>query len=196
MTLGLCFSETAEDQPVARKLGVGYRAPMADVHIEHIYNCSEDTFWDKLFFDQEYNNRLYKEALEFPEFEVAKFEDGESEVRRSINVVPKLGPMPGPIKKLIGDGLGYTEDGVFNKSTRRYTITITPNKLSGKVSVTGTLWTEPAGDGKCNRIFEAKVVAKVFGVGGMLEKQITGDMETSYAKGAEFTNEYLKEKGL
>ena len=39
---------------------------MADARIEHIFNCSEDTFWNKLFLDEEYNRRLFKEALEFP----------------------------------------------------------------------------------------------------------------------------------
>ncbi len=169
---------------------------MADTRIEHIYNCSEDTFWNKLFFDEEYNRRLFKEALEFPVYEQTEFKETDSEVRRSIKVVPKLGPMPGPLKAVIGEGIGYVENGVFDKKARRYTIDITPNKLSDKVTIKGKLYTEPKGEGKCNRVFECTVTAKIFGVGGMLEKRVITDMQESYAKGAKFSNEYIAEKNL
>lgn len=169
---------------------------MADTRIEHVYNCSEDTFWNRIFFDEEYNRRLFKEALEFPVYEQTEFKETDSEVRRSIKVVPKLGPMPGPLKAVIGEGIGYVENGVLDKKSRRYTIDITPNKLSDKVTIKGKLYTEPKGDGKCNRIFECTVTAKIFGVGGMLEKRVIADMQESYAKGAKFTNEYIAEKKL
>jgi hypothetical protein len=168
---------------------------MADVRIEHVYNCSEDTFWDKVFFDDDYNQRMFKDALNFPVYEQTKRDEDDQEVRRSINVVPKLGPMPGPLKAVIGEGLGYREDGVLDKKTRRYNIVITPNKLADKVTIKGVLYTKPQGD-KCVRVFECSITAKIFGVGGMLEKRIVADMETSYEKGATFTNEWLAEKGL
>jgi hypothetical protein len=169
---------------------------MADTRIEHVYNCSEDTFWNQIFFDEEYNRRLFKEALEFPVYEQTEFKETDSEIRRSIKVVPKLGPMPGPLKAVIGEGIGYVENGVLDKKTRRYTIDITPNKLADKVTIKGKLYTEPKGDGKCNRIFECTVTAKIFGVGGMLEKRVISDMQESYARGAKFTNEYIAEKKL
>jgi hypothetical protein len=169
---------------------------MADTRIEHIYNCSEDTFWNQIFFDEEYNRRLFKEALEFPVYEQTEFKETDSEVRRSIKVVPKLGPMPGPLKAVIGEGIGYVENGVLDKKTRRYTIDITPNKLADKVTIKGKLYTEPKGDGKCNRVFECTVTAKIFGVGGMLEKRVIADMQESYSRGAKFTNEYIAEKKL
>lgn len=169
---------------------------MADTRIEHTYNCSEDTFWNKLFFDEEYNRRLFKEALEFPVHEQTEFKETDGEVRRSLKVVPKLGPMPGPLKAVIGEGVGYQENGVFDKKSRRYTVDITPNKLSDKVTIKGVMYTKPKGDNQCVRVFECTVNAKIFGVGGMLEKRVITDMEESYAKGADFTNKYIAEKGL
>lgn len=169
---------------------------MADVRIEGIYNCNVDTVWDKLFFDQDYNQRLYKDALKFPEYEQVKFEETDSQIIRHTEVTPDLGPMPGPLKKVLGDGLGYREEGVFDKKTKRYKIKIIPNKLTDKVTITGEMWMEPAGEGKCNRIFTCTVKAKIFGVGGMLEKKTIEDMQKSYKTGGEFTNEYLKEKDL
>lgn len=169
---------------------------MADVRIEHIYNCNPDTVWEKFFFDEDYNTRLFRDGLKFPAYEQTKFEETDTEIRRSVEVTPELGPMPGPLKKLLGDGLGYREDGVFNKATKRYKITITPNKMADKISITGEMWMEPAGEGKSNRIFTCSVSAKIFGVGGMMEKKTIEDMKKSYEIGASFTNSYLKEKGL
>jgi hypothetical protein len=95
----------------------------------------------------------------------------------------------------VGEGLEYKENGVYDKKTHRYSIVITPNKLTDKITIKGVMYSKPKGD-KMTRVFEASVNAKIFGVGGMLEKRVIGDMEDSYAKGAAFTNKWLKEKGL
>ncbi len=169
---------------------------MAETHIEHIFNCSEDTFWEKVFWDDEYNARMFKDALKFPVHKKIREDDKGDTIERVIDVVPKLGDMPAALKKVIGEGVGYREDGVFDKKTRHHKVKITPNKLADKMTITGDLFTEPAGEGKCKRVFNCTAVAKIFGVGGMLEKRIMSDMETSYAIAAKFTNDWLKEKGL
>ena len=169
---------------------------MADVRIEHVYDCSVDTFWERIFFDDEYNRRLFKETLQFPLWEVKKSEDRGNEVERVVECVPKLADLPAPIKKVVGDNVGYREEGVFDKKARRYRINIVPNKLGDKLSVKGDLWVEPVGEGKCKRIFNATVQAKIFGIGGMLEKRLISDLQESYATGARFTNKFIAEKGL
>lgn len=167
-----------------------------DVRIVHTYNVSEDTFWDKLFFDDEYNRRLYLEALKFHDWQVERHEDTGSEVQRAINVAPPLGDLPGPMQKVLGDNIRYTESGVLDKKARRYRIQITPSRLADKIKVSGVLYTEPTGDHECRRIFEASVEVKVFGIGGMMEKRLVADLEKSYGIGAKFTNQYATEKGL
>lgn len=169
---------------------------MAETHIEHIFNCSADTFWDQVFWEDEYNDRMFRDALKFPVHNKVRQDDKGDTIERVIDVVPKLGDMPAPLKKVIGEGIGYREDGVFDKKTRHLKVKIIPNKLTDKMHITGEFFVEPAGDGKCKRVFNCTAVAKVFGIGGMLEKRIMSDMETSYDVAAKFTNEYLKEKGL
>ena len=166
------------------------------VRIVHTYNVNEDTFWDKLFFDEDYNRRLYLEALKFHDWKVTKHEDMGDQVHRSIDVVPRLGELPGPMKKVLGDNIRYTESGVLDKAARRYKITIVPSALAGKLLVSGELYTEPVDDKHCRRVFETTVEVKVFGLGGMMEKRFVADIEKSYAVGAKFTNQYATEKGL
>jgi len=110
---------------------------MAEARIEHIFNCSEDTFWNKVFFDADYNKRLFREELAFPRWEEVSKEDKGDQIRRVIEIVPKMADLPGPLKKLAGDGVSYREEGIFDKKTRRYKVTIHPNRLSDKLFIKG-----------------------------------------------------------
>jgi hypothetical protein len=166
------------------------------VRIEHIYEVSEDTFWERLFLDEEYNRRMYVEGLKFESYAVVEQEESTDEVKRTLDVTPRLGDLPGAMKKVLGDNLSYLEKGVYDKSKRRYRVDIVPSTLSSKIRVSGELYTEPVGDKQCRRIFEARVEVKVLGLGKMMEKRIIDDLQKGYSRGARFTNEYAKEKGL
>jgi len=169
---------------------------MAAVNIQHTFNCSEDTFWDRIFFDESFNQHLYKEVLGFSVYKVKSLDDKGDEIQRVIEVSPKIGDLPGPIKKVVGENVSYAEEGIYDKKSRRYRLQIKPNALADKLSIKGELFTEPSGPSKCKRIFKADVTCKVFGIGGMIEKRIVADIEKSYDFGAKFTNEYIAEKGL
>lgn len=169
---------------------------MADARIEHVYDCDEDTFWNKVFLDSEYNRRLFKEALGFPVYDEVKREERDDQVKRVIEVVPKTGDMPAALKKLVGENIGYREEGVLDKKARRYRVTVIPNRLADKLTITGELFTEPVGEKKCRRVYKAHVEARVFGLGGLIEKRVIADIENGYSLGAKFTNQYIAEKKL
>jgi len=107
-----------------------------------------------------------------------------------------IGDLPGALKAVIGDNAGYEERGVFNKKTRRYQVAVVPNRMSDKISVSVEMWTEPLGETQCKRFARATATAKIFGVGGLLEKKLLADLERSYEKSAAFTNTFVGEKGL
>lgn len=169
---------------------------MGSFRAEHVFNCSEATFWDKIFFDDEYNRRQFTDVLHFSLWkEIERRDEGERIVRR-VQAAPPLGELPGPLKAVIGESAGYEEHGVFDKQKRRYTVKVVPNKLADKLNIEIAMWTEPAGENRLRRIAEGTVVAKIFGVGGMLEKKMISDLERSYEKSAAFTNQFIQEKGL
>ncbi|MEO7035725.1 MAG: DUF2505 family protein [Polyangiaceae bacterium] len=169
---------------------------MSEIRVEHVFKCSEETFWTKVFFDDEYNRRLFQEILKFPVWRVAKTEERGDEILRTIEASPPIGDLPGPLKAVVGDNAGYEERGVFNKKTRRYRVQVVPNRMADKISVVVEMWTEALGDGQCKRVAIATATAKIFGIGGMLEKKMLSDLERSYAKSASFTNTFVAEKNL
>jgi hypothetical protein len=168
---------------------------MADVRIEHVIECSEDSFW-KVFFDPEFNQKLYLGALEFEGLTQVSLDDKPDRIERVMDVIPKLGDLPGPLKKLVENGAGYKERDVFDKAKKRMTVNIEPTTLQGKLTIGGVITTQPAGEGKCRRVYDMTVTAKVFGVGGMIENRIIADVKKSYDTAAVFTNKWVKEKGL
>jgi len=168
---------------------------MADIRIEHTFECGEDKFWKDIFFGDEFNRRMYLHHLKFKKWEVIEFRETETEIHRTVSVTPKVDDLPGAIKSLIGDNLGYREEGKFDKQRRRYKVNVVPSVLADKISVRGETWVEPLGDSKCRRLFQAQVSVKVFGVGSVIEKRLIADLQLSYNAGATFTAEYLKKRG-
>ncbi len=167
---------------------------MADARIEHTFECDEDTFWKDIFFGEEFNRRMYLDRLKFKQWEVSEFRETETAIDRTVNVTPKVDDIPGAIKSLIGDNLGYREVGTFDKKRKRYTVNVVPSVMADKITVRGETWVEPLGPTRCRRIFEVQVSAKMFGVGSIIEKRILADLQLSYNAGATFTVEYLKQR--
>jgi hypothetical protein len=168
---------------------------MAEVRIEHLIDTTDDGFW-KLFFDADYNRRLFYEVLGFESWKQVSLDETDSRIERVVDVVPKVGDLPGPLKKLAEGGAGYRERDTFDKAQKRMKVHIEPSALQGKLTISGTMYTVPAPDGKCRRIYDSSVVAKIFGVGGMIESRILADVKSSYDQAAAFTNRWIKEKGL
>lgn len=165
------------------------------VRIEHVIECSEDTFW-QLFLDEKYNQALFQGYLKFPLWKVASVVDGEKEMKRVVEVEPYVADLPAAIKKVVGDNLRYKEDGRLDKEKRRYYVQVVPNRMADKIFVKGEQYTEPAPGGFTKRVFLADVEVKIFGLGGMVEKRVASDLTRSYDLGAKFTNRYIKENGL
>jgi hypothetical protein len=169
---------------------------MATLEVEHVFNCSEATYWDRIFLDPEYNERLFKTELKFPVWREISREERAGALHRVIEVVPYVGELPGALKAVIGDGIGYEERGVLDRNAKTYKVVVVPNKLADKLSIKVDLWTVADGETRCRRKARADANVKIFGVGGTIEKRMLSDLERSYQKSADFTNRFIAEKGL
>lgn len=169
---------------------------MPDITLRHEFNTDEDTYWSKCVFDEAFCREMYLEALKFPGWKVLESKDDENKLTRRVQVDPPVASLPGPVKKVIGDRLSYTEEGTFDKKAKRYKFRVIPSTLADKTTVTGELWCEKLGDKKVARVCKIHVEVKVFMVGGMVEDRILADLRDSYEKGTNFTNDYIAKHGL
>lgn len=170
---------------------------MPDITLQHEIDTDEDTFWSKIVFDESFNKKLYIEGLKFPQWKLLEQKDDDAKITRRVLVEPATGDLPGPIKKAIGgDKLAYTEEGTFDKKTKRYSFKTTASLMADKTKVAGELWVEKIGEKKIRRICKIHVEVKIFMVGGMVEDRILKDLKSSYDASTAVTNKYIKEQGL
>ena len=169
---------------------------MPEITLRHEIECSEETYWQKCFFDEEYNRRLFLDVLKFPGFTLLEQKNDAGTKTKKCKIDPPLVGIPSAAKKVIGDRLSYVEEGSLDEKSGRYTFKVTPSAMAEKTSVTGELYAEKLGENRIARVAKIKVEVKVFMLGGMVEEKIIGDLKNSYDVAASFTNDFVKEKGL
>jgi len=162
---------------------------MKNVTAEHDIACSPETFW-KLFFDKAFNDELYLKVLKCDHFEILE----QSDRTRRLRVSPKVS-VPGPLKKLMGDGFSYEEVGTFDQAKSTWSYEVLPDTLKNKLTNKGTVRCVPAGDGKCKRLDDMVIEAKVFGVGGLIESTTEKQVREAWDLASSFTNEWVAKHG-
>jgi hypothetical protein len=156
------------------------------------YDVPPEGFWS-MFFDAAYNQALYREGLGFESLEVLEDTVGPDGVRRRrLKVRPRL-ELPGPVRRLIGDTTGYTEEGTFDPKAGTFTTRIIPAALSDRVRIDTVMRVEPRGTGS-ERVADVDIGVRVLGVGGIFEKFVERTMRESYAKAAAFSNRWLAKR--
>lgn len=162
---------------------------MGKFTVTHEINCDAETFW-KVFFDKEFNEKLYRSGLGFPEFNIIDQKETDKELIRKVVGQPKM-EMPGPVAKLLGSGFKYTEDGSFDKASKVWRWKMIPSTLADKMRNEGSMRIEPVGDNKVRRVAEILIEAKIFGIGGMLESTAEKQLRAGWDESAVYMNKHL-----
>jgi hypothetical protein len=164
--------------------------------IKHTIETDVDTFWNKLFFDAEFNRNLFHDFLGFTGYEVLEERtEANGVVHRRVDCTPKV-ELPAPARKIFGNTVGYIEVGRFDPKTRRYTVDVQPKVGGDKLKSSSELWAEPLGDKRCERIVVVDNTVKAFGLGTLIEGFIEQQTRDMYARATDFTNRWIREKGL
>jgi hypothetical protein len=164
--------------------------------IKHTIETDTDTFWNKVFFEPEFNRHLFIEHLGFTAYEVLEDRTDPNGVRhRRVDCVPKV-ELPAAARKVIGDNLGFVEVGRYDPAVKRYYVQVLPKTGGDKIKTTTEIWTEPLGDKRIERIVSVDSSVKIFGIGTLIEGFIEQQTRDSYARGAEYTNRFIREQGL
>jgi hypothetical protein len=160
--------------------------------LRNTFDISPDAYWKDIFFNHDFLERMYKEALAC--VSVAFLEDtGDSAQGRTrrFTFTQKL-DAPGPIRKLFGETTTMEERGQFDVASKRWRFTMLPDRMADKVRITGETWLSPVGDGKVERVDELDYAVSIFGVGGLVEKFMASATAESFEKQVAFTREYIR----
>ncbi len=169
---------------------------MPSVTIENEIPCTEEDFWSKTFFEEEWNRRFYLEILKFPEWKVLEqTREPNGAVKRRVHLLPQTVGLPGPLKKVMGDKFSYIEEGTYDPAKKQYDYRVIPSVMPEKTNGKGRITTRASGN-KVLRTAHVDIEVKVFMVGGMLEEKILNDFRQSSEEAAKFSRVYVKEKGF
>ncbi|MCA9539187.1 MAG: DUF2505 domain-containing protein [Myxococcales bacterium] len=153
------------------------------------YDMTPAQFWP-MFFSPEFTTALYHDALGFHKYEQLENSVGpDGERTRRTRIYPKL-KMPAPVRKLLGDGVHYIEDGHFSASEQIWRSTITVPKLGDRVRLDVRMRMEPRGETASMRFAEFDVQARLFGIGRIFEKFVEKALTENYGKATGFTNDW------
>lgn len=164
--------------------------------IVHTINTDADTFWNRIFFEDDFNQALFRDHLKFRVSKVMRFDkDSDGTIHRTLECEPNV-ELPAVARKVIGDAARYVEHGTYDPSTRRYVAEVVPASAADKIKSHVELWVEARGEKQCERMVDVTNDVKIFGIGGVLEKFIEQQTRKTYDEAAEFTNRWIAEKGL
>ena len=136
------------------------------------FPVSKKTFWESVYFNEDYTQGLFLEGMNCESFEIlSQSGSAGTKLERQIKSTPRV-DMPKALKKVLGDAVSYTESGTFDASTGRYTFKVATSALPDKIKISGIYWVEEVGDNEVERVCELTFEVKVFGVGKLVEQFI------------------------
>ena len=162
--------------------------------IESIFRVSPEVFWQRLFFDAEYNAGLYRE-LGFESYEVLKLErHADGRVERSLKAEP---PLSGPelLKRQLRGRIYYTEEGVYDPALGLWQFVNHSSVKAGSTQVSGTIRVEPHPEG-LRHLVELVVSVSALGLGAMIERAIEKNTRESYRVNTAYTERFARARGL
>jgi hypothetical protein len=160
--------------------------------VEHTYEGVTFPEYEAIHFDEDFNAAL-SASVKLGRT-VLKLERTPERIVRHVRIEPTR-DIPGPVAKILGGKkFSYVEELEYEIGKGRGHWRTIPNILPDKLDSQGTLELVAA-PGGVKRIVAGEIKVSVFGIGGIIEKFVVGDVEKSYDAAATFTREWLKKRG-
>lgn len=145
---------------------------------------------ERLYFDEAFNQAMCK-AVKLSRVVVKLEDDGET-FRRVLRIGPER-ELPAAMKKALGsDRLEYEEHMTYRWGSFEAHWETIPSVMASKVQSKGRILFQDSAAGAL-RVVEGSIDVKVFGIGGMIEKIVVGDVEKSFKDAAEFMQKWIQE---
>jgi hypothetical protein len=158
--------------------------------IEHTFRTIDLPDYESLFFDEAFQSAM-GEGVKIDR-QLVRLDRQPGRITRHVRVAPDR-EMPAPVAKLLGGRrLAYTEELDYEPGRYRGTWRIVPGIAADKITVGGTLAFEPVSGG-VRRVLVGDIEAKLFGLGGLVERVVVSNVESSYDDAALLTQLWIDE---
>jgi hypothetical protein len=159
--------------------------------IEHTFDVSPAEYAN-IYFDEAFNEKLCV-SVKLGRT-LLRLDRTPTKLVRHVRCEP-VREVPAPLAKVLdGHRFNYVEELEFDLETLRGRWRVVPSLLPEKVEAGGTQEFEDVG-GKTKRIVRGEVKVSVFGIGGIVERFVVGEVQKSYDDAAAFTRGFLERRG-
>ena len=158
--------------------------------ITHTIPIPITDFWETCFFSSAYTKAEHLDGLSCSEFSVLEEYTGAPKHKRVLFSVPPLN-VPSRIQKIVGNRIGYTEDGFFDPVRKEYHFTLTPTVFPNKISIKGYYTAESVDENHTKRTCFLETSVSIFGVGKKIEAIIAQSNIDIQKKTAEFAASWV-----
>jgi Protein of unknown function (DUF2505) len=164
------------------------------VTIEHVFEGISVADFERLYFDETFNDALSKE-LKLGRH-LVRFDRNAGRIVRHVCYEParepgQADPVHGWVDQAYGSSAAsFVEELDYDVAARRGSWRTVPNKWAERVRNTGTIEFFAAGSATRRRV-EGDVKVSAFGLGRIVERIIVAEIEKSYAATTAFTRAWL-----
>lgn len=159
--------------------------------IEHTFAATPAEYAD-LYFDEPFSIELCA-SVKLGRT-LLRLDRSATHLVRHVRCEP-IRDIPAPVAKMLaGRSFHYVEELDFDLAALRGQWRVVPSLVPDKVEASGTLVFEDAGGGKVKRAVRGDVKVSVFGIGGLVERFVVGEVEKSYDDASTFTQTFLERR--
>lgn len=165
---------------------------MQQISVRYALPCNGSTYW-RCVFDDEYNRRYYYDVLKYRRFEPISLEHRAGIVYREFFLDPSPARLAGPLAKLAG-ALAWTEVAEYDPASGHMKLRFITNLWRDRLDVHGKMWCDDHSEGTTlHARFRVELSVPV--VRSLIEPLLVQELQRSFDKLAEFTREFVNEKG-
>ncbi len=158
--------------------------------IEHTFPIDRERYENEMFFDLPMNDHI-AEVLNLGPKKLLEEQDDEEILYRKNLLSPRF-DIPKILKKALGNkGIGYFESTTFYRKEHRAIWSIQSEMFPDKITGHGEFLFEDLGD-HTKRIVIGEISVKFFGVGKTIERLIVQNIEDSYEKVSQITQQWIE----
>ncbi len=159
------------------------------------YRISADTYWRELCLNLDYQERLYRDALNCFGMQVVQL-DGTYETgqKRKLRFQKRI-DAPAAIRKLVGETVLLEEVSEWDPKARTWSFKMVQAALSDRLDIGGVIRVEEHAEG-VTQLSHNIVTCRIFGIGGIVEHFVSKQSTEASADKAAFTRKYIEERGL
>jgi len=163
------------------------------VSVRHPIDVSAEVFWQKIYFDARFTERLHLDGLDYESVEIAEQStDADGTIRYRLITRPKI-QAPRLVRRALGEGIFYTEDGVFDPKTGVCTYQLVANRLSTQIRITGAHRTISLEADRCELQCTMDCHVQLPAIGGAVERFIAAQYKEDMAKQERFIARWIRE---